>query len=104
MLVIVYRQSVKALTEALGTKFPMLEIRNDVTRKPGGEASGEQSGSAEERRRSSTPICLTFTSKSRPLFLKFFSRWLSSFSLSAMLAVLVTMDTNKLADLAYDRF
>lgn len=35
MPVIVYRQSVKALAEALGTKFPMLEIRNDVTRKPG---------------------------------------------------------------------
>lgn len=42
----------------------------------------------------------TFTSKSRPLFLKFFSRWLSSFSLSAMLAVVVAVNTVKLVNLA----
>lgn len=29
-------------------------------------------------------LCLLIVSRSRPLFLKFFSRWLSSFSLSAM--------------------
>lgn len=76
----------------------MVEIRNDVT---GGEAGREQSdGGAEEKRRSSTPICTTFTSKSRPLFLKFFSRWLSSFSLSAMLAVLLALNTVKLVYLA----
>lgn len=93
--------SVKALAEALSTKFTMVEIRNDVTGQPGGEAGREQSdGGAEEKRRSSTPIYTTFTSKSRPLFLKFFSRWLSSFSLSAMLAVLVALNTVKLVDLA----
>lgn len=73
------------------SKVPV-EIRNDVTRKPGGEASCELSG---EEKSSSTPIGGTFTSKSRPLFLKFFSRWLSSFSLSAMLALLFALGVIK---------
>lgn len=69
------------------SKVPV-EIRNDVTRKPEGEASRERSGGGAEEK---TPIGGTFTSKSRPLFLKFFSRWLSSFSLSAMLALLFAL-------------
>lgn len=81
---------------SLREKLPMEENSNDVTGKPVGEAGGD----AEEYMRSSTSICGTFTSKSRPLFLKFFSRWLSSFSLSAMLAILVKVNAVLLVDLA----
>lgn len=91
----------KALAESCGTKLPIVKIRNDVTRKPGGKASGEierQCRGKEKplQRRFNT----TFTSKSRPLFLKFFSRWLSSFSLSAMVASLVAVDMIKAVELA----
>lgn len=87
-----------AINEGPGRGFESkvpVEIRNDVTRKPGGEASRERSGGAAEEKGSSTLIGETFTSKSRPLFLKFFSRWLSSFSLSAMLALLFALDVIK---------
>lgn len=101
MAAVFHRRDVKAPAEAFVAKYLIEEIRNDVTRKPGGKASGE----TERQRRGKEEILhrqfnWTFTSKSRPLFLKFFSRWLSSFSLSAMVASLVAVDMIKAVELA----
>lgn len=41
----------KALAATFVTKFPIVEIRNDVTRKPGAKLAVKQSTSAAARRR-----------------------------------------------------
>lgn len=77
-------RSTKAPPEALRAKFPCkLETTSQGSQGAKLAANGAKLAAKRRRRRA---IRGTFTSKSRPLFLKFFSRWLSSFSLSAMLA------------------
>lgn len=101
MPVIFNKRYAMALAEAFVTKLPIVEIRNDVTRKPGGKASGETERQCRGKEKTlQRRFNTTFTSKSRPLFLKFFSRWLSSFSLSAMVASLVAVDMIKAVELA----
>lgn len=100
MAVVLNKYYVKAPVEVLVAKFLIKEIRNDVTRKPGGIASGETERQCRGKEILHRQFNTTFTSKSRPLFLKFFSRWLSSFSLSAMVESLLAVDMIKAVELA----